>query len=172
MAKQSGGKLQHDPKLLLFVAELALNGGNASAAAREVGWSPEKGRRLVAASPQLRATASRAVAHVGNEVIREWKEMHAEARRRIGELMHSADEPVALRAAIYVIERVEGKTVQPIRDDTPRAPMESVMMRFVSSLLIYKGFSFAQAYAYAEQHPDEVEEWGRRKGLIPGVAEA
>lgn len=94
--------------MLLFTVELALNGGNASAAARSVGWSDSKGRRLVAEYPELRQLVKRAVATLATDVLLEWKSLHAEARRRMAELMASDDESVPLRAAIYVVERVEG----------------------------------------------------------------
>ena len=94
--------------------------------------------------------------------------MHARARQRIGELMYSEDERVALAAAEIVIERVEGKVTQPIRDDgPPPITMDDVTMRFVTSLHMLRGYSIAQALDYAERNQEEVQEWGRAHGLLP-----
>lgn len=97
MSSEVSGKLGDDPTLLLFAVELALNRGNASAAARAVGWSESKGHRLVADRPELRRLVKRAMGTVAADVVEGWKQMHAKARSRIRELMDSPDAAVSLR---------------------------------------------------------------------------
>lgn len=168
--RKNGGRpapIRHDPTFIAFVVELALANGNASEAARRVGWPPERGRRLVAEHPELREIVHQAVSHMAESRLADWTAMHAEAVAKIGHLMRQAqDERVQLDAAKYVVERVEGKVVQPIRDDTPPVSMDSVLMRFVASLHIHRGLTVAEALAYAERHPGEVQKWGRAQGLI------
>lgn len=141
-------------------------------AARAVGWSEAKGRRIVADQPELRRVAKKAVGTIASDVVRDWKELHADARRRIKELLSSSDHAVLLRAAIYVFERVEGKVTQPIRDETPQVSMNNVYWHFVASFHIYRNVSVAEALAYADRNPDGVEKWGRQVGLLKPLAEA
>lgn len=168
-----GAPLPYDPTFIAFVVELALASGNASEAARRVGWSPDKGRRVVAEYPDLRDLVNQAVSHMAESRLADWASMHAEAVETVGTLMRSAvEERVRLDAAKYVVERNEGKIVQPIRDDTPQVSMDSVLMRFVASLHVSKGLTVAEALAYAERNPDEVRQWGRRHGLLQRGADA
>jgi hypothetical protein len=165
---QTSGKLKTDPTLLLFVVQLALNGANASAAAREVGWSEEKLRRTVSQMPELRDLVQHAVAQFAGAQLTEWQQMHGAARATIFANLSSDDDRVRQSAAEYIVERVEGKTPLVVRDDTPRVSMDAVEMRFVSNLYLLKGMPVAEALAFARAHPDEVQAWGQARGLISG----
>lgn len=164
---QTSGKLKTDPALLLFVVQLALNGGNASAAAREVGWSEEKGRRTVAQMPELRDLVRQAVAQFADAQLIEWRQMHAAARATIFANLRSEDPRVRQAAAEYIVERIEGKTPLVVREETPRVSLEAVEMRFIANLIMHEGLSFGEAWAYVQSHPEEVAEWGRARGLMP-----
>lgn len=166
--KPIAAPIEQDPTLWLFLVELGLQKGNASEASRRVGWSPERGRRVLSEYPELRSLVSEVIGRVADSQLREWVDMHADARRTIHDLMLRADdERVKLEAAKIAIERIEGKVVQPVRDDTPQPTMDTVLMRFVASLHMFRGLTVAEAMEYAERNPDEVQSWGREKGLLP-----
>jgi molybdopterin-binding protein len=166
--------LPADPQLLMFVVQLVLHGGNASEAARSLGWSAQTGRKYVAKYPGLRDLAMDATTLQSKAVVRRWADSHATAIQKIHDLMNDAeDERVQLQAALAVVERVEGKVPQKVEVETddPADIFASVVTRFVTALHLQKGMGVAAAMMYAEQHPDAVEEWGRRHGLLTAGAE-
>lgn len=171
MASENGKRpVPYDPTIVMFLTELALCHGNASLAARNLGWHETRGRHLVADHPELRDMADQVTRRIAETMadgeVAEWSDAHARARRRIVELMDSDHHPTALRACVEVIERVEGKVTQPVRDDTPPLDRNSVTMRFVASLHMYRNLTVAEAMDYAERNPEEVEAWGRARGLV------
>lgn len=171
MATENGKKpLPYDPTVAVFLVELALCRGNASEASRNIGWHETRGRRLVADHPELRGMANRIGERIADSLadgeIGEWTDMHMAARRTIRDLLNSDHDPTRLRAAELVIERVEGKVTQPVRDEMPPVDRNSVTMRFIASLHMYRNVTVAEAMNYADRNPEAVEEWGRARGLI------
>lgn len=166
--RRRAGNAEYDPTVWLFLMQLAVNRGNVAAAAAATGWSSSAADRFVKAHPELRQLVDEFVFSLSESTMMDWREMHAQARRRVQDLMYSEDDRVALAAAQVVIERVEGKVTIPIQDETPRVSLDSIHMRFVAALHLYKGYSVAEALEYARRHPEEVEEWGKAKGLLPG----
>jgi hypothetical protein len=161
--------LPADPKLLMFVVQLALNAGNASEAARSIGWSASQGRMLTHRYPGLRDLARSAVDAAAHTTVRRWVDMHAKALRTIDDLMTNAeDERTRLHAALAVVERVEGRVPQKVELDEPdpRDVFASTTVRFATAYHLLRGVELADAMLYAEKHPEVVEAWAKRHGLV------
>lgn len=158
-----------DPSLLQFAVQLALTNRNIAAASRAIGWTPEKGRRIVRDNPQILEVAAQATELAARHTLKKWTDLHAAAIEKIESLMSSADdEKVQLKAAEMVIERVEGRVPQKVEveDDDIRDLLAQVTMRFIAALQYAKGLSYAEAALYADKNPEQVEKWGRDKGLL------
>ena len=166
-------KLPSDPTFLMFVINLAMNDGNASAAARAVGWNPERGRKMCQRHPEIREITRKAIGLTQRETIRRWNQMHSAALQTINELATDAtDERVRLSAAQTIVERVEGKT--PIRrtqqEVAPEEVSENLTVRFAAAYHLERGVSLSDAMLFAEREPDKVNEWAKRHGLLDASA--
>jgi hypothetical protein len=160
--------IRSNPRLAQLLAFAVVNAGNISAAAREAGLSESYARRLVGKYPELRERVNQRIQENAEAVVSNWQDMHTRALNRASKLLDSTDERVALGAIQMVVERVEGRVPQKIEAEvnTSEVSQNSVQMRFVTSLHMAQGVSIAEAMHYAQQHPEEVEEWGRRQGLL------
>jgi hypothetical protein len=168
-----GANLPADPELLMFVVQLTLHSGNASEAARALGWSPSNGRRIIQQYPGLRAIAQDAAALQSKAVVRRWADSHAVAIQKIHDLMDSEDPNVQLKAALAIVDRIEGKVPQKIEVEQtdPADIFASIVTRFVTALHVQRGMEVASAMLYAEQHPEIVEQWAAQHGLLTSGAE-
>jgi hypothetical protein len=161
--------LPADPKLLMFVVQLALNAGNASEAARSIGWSASQGRMLIQRYPGLRGLANNAFDVTAATTVRRWVDMHAKALHTINDIMTNAqDERTRLQAALAVVQRVEGRVPQKVELDEPdpRDIFASMTVRFATAYHLLRGVELSDAMLYAEKHPEVVEAWAKRHGLV------
>lgn len=171
MPENGQSRTTNDPRVLIFAMELVFTNGNASEAARNIGEAGSWGRSIIKKFPELREFAQKAVGRWADGKLSEWADMHAEARETIRENLKCDDERTRQRAAEYIVERVEGKVPDRVVDETPKVNLNTVYWRFVGSVVVYKGWSLAQATAYADEHPEELEKWGKSRGLLPDAQE-
>ena len=156
-----------NPANYAFLLELYLANGNASAAARQIGWSDRKGRKFVEEHPELLELIEQAAGRLADHQLIEWQAMQMEARQTIRANLKAEDERTRQRAAEFIIERVEGKAPQTVVHETPQVEWTSVLFRFLAAMHLHRGISIGEALSYAEGHPEEVEAWGQSRGLLP-----
>lgn len=160
---------RQDSAALQFAIQLAMTNGNVAESARAVGWSPDRGRRYVRDNPDVYDVARQAVGITTKQTLKRWADLHADAMDKIENLMKFAeDERVQLKAAEDVIERVEGKVPQKVDiDETDiRDILAHVTMRFITAVHLTQGMTYAEAKLYADKNPEQVQAWGRARGLI------
>lgn len=162
-----------NPKIALFVAQLALCSGNMAEASRQCGFEESYGRQLIKRYPELREQTARAIANSAGSEVLEWRHMHQQARETIQKIMGMTfiEPRAALEAAKMVVERVEGKVPKVIVTEDTTSP-ESVLVRFVAALHLNKGMEVARAFEYALANPDQVNEWGQLHGLVKNKSQA
>jgi hypothetical protein len=142
-----------------FVAELVANGGNASAAARAVGYHPDHGRRLVSRDPTIRAALERVRQDAEGE-LRDWAVLAGRAQHVLAELLDAEDSRVRLMAALHILERALGRVPQRVEHRVKhRAILSDVEMQAAISLVAEHGLSSAEAVQYVQEHPEEVRAW-------------
>jgi phage terminase small subunit len=151
-----------DDRHARFVAELLRNGGNASAAARAVGYHPDHGRRLVSRSATVSATLEEAQQRTEEE-LREWIELAPRAQQVLVELLDCGDDRVRFQAAVHIIDRALGKVPQKVEQRVEhRGVLSEIEMQAALSLIAAHGLAYVEAERYVVEHPDEVQEWARQ----------
>jgi hypothetical protein len=159
---QSATQTRTDPRKAQFVAELVANGGNASAAARAVGWHPDTGRRLVSRDATIRATLQQVRKQAEGE-LQDWANLAGRAQHVLAELLDAEDSRVRLMAALAILERALGRVPQKVEQRVEhRAILKDVEMQAAISLVAEHGLSFTEAVQYVREHPEEVQEWARQ----------
>ena len=149
-----------------FVAELVANGGNATAAARAVGYHPDHGRRLVSRDATVRATLERIQDETQAE-LREWVDLAPRAQERLLELVESADEKVALSAAREILDRAIGKAPVKVEKTVEhRGGLTEVEMQCVLSIMAAYRWSLLEAQEYVRSNPEEVQEWAAKNCVV------
>ena len=156
------------PQQMQFVAELVRNGGNASAAARSVGYHPDHGRRLVSRNATVKAAVD-SLHEQAEAELREWAELAPRAQARLEELLEADDSRVALMAAREILDRAVGKPVakmqHTVREEAPR--LSEGQMQLVLSMMMELGWAFATCVEYVKQHPEEAQQWIAEKVTTP-----
>jgi hypothetical protein len=103
-----------NPKIGLFVAELALRDGDIGGAAEAVDWTANYGRKLMQRYPQIRAVVTRMFEQSQQTVRERWTKMHDRALAKVAEHLENPDPRISLEACKVTIERVEGRPRQGI----------------------------------------------------------
>ena len=149
-----------------FVAELVANGGNATAAARAVGYHPDHGRRLVSRDATVRATLDRMQDETQAE-LREWVDLAPRAQERLAELVESPDEKVALAAAREILDRAIGKAPVKVEKTVEhRTGLTEIELQCVLSLMAAYKLSLLEAQEYVRSNPVEVQEWAAKNCVV------
>jgi len=146
----------------LFVAELALRDGRISEAAKASGLTPAYGRKLLQRYSEIRERTRRFKEEGFEAGIQAWRAMHPRALGVIGELMENADPRIRLSAAKLVIERCEGRPPQGLDlviQEQEQDQADSVRFRFAVAVAHSYGWSLERALQYADEHPQDVQEW-------------
>lgn len=153
-----------NPKLGLFVASLATNGGDTAAAAEDVGWKPAYGSQLLSRYPEIRHLVRSAQEDAIDDVRQRWAGIHGMAIRYLEDVLKdkNADPRIRLEAAKVGIERVEGRVRQAVdlsMVQREEDEMQSVRYRFALAVANRHGWELEQALQYADENQDQVQEW-------------
>lgn len=152
-----------------FLAEMLMNGGNASAAARKLGLDPSAGARWKH-KPAIRA----ALEHMQQQhgaLMQDWAQLAVRAQATLVDLLDSDDDRVRLSAAQYVTDRGLGKVAAKVEATvTHQAALSEIEMQAALSLVAGANMSLAEASAYVRAHPDEVAAWVAQQSAHSGRA--
>jgi hypothetical protein len=153
------------PQQAEFVAELALNGGNATAAARKVGFSESYGRQLASRNAAIRAALDWIKEQNLAKAIG-WADLVPLAQQELLDLLASAEnEMVKFNAIRLIIEHAEGKPVSRTealvthRQDASSVSPETY--RWAVNEFVRSGKPLAQLLEEARKNPLLVREWAR-----------
>jgi hypothetical protein len=153
------GAARYETQRQRFVAELVANGGNASAAARAVGYHPDHGRRLVSRDPTIRAALQRVRQDAEGE-LQDWADLAGRAQHVLAELLDAEDSRVRLMAALHILDRALGRVPQKVEQRVEhRAILSDVEMQAAISLVAAHGLTLTEAVRYVREHPEEVRAW-------------
>lgn len=156
------GRVRIKPVQARFLAELTVNGGNVSAAARAVGVSPSTGKNWMA-KPHISAGYDQFLESVGHQVA-DWGGLLGRAQQTLVTLLDSDDDRVRKDVAMYLVDRNLGKVSQKIDATvTRRESLSEIELQAALSLVAEHGLTLADASRYVRENPDEVSAWASRQ---------
>jgi hypothetical protein len=167
------GRPRDNVRRARFRLALIVTGGNATEAARQAGYHPDHGRRLTSRDVAFRHLTERLVGEVKSEIAA-WEELGERARGVINDALSAAHADgnvlwqIRLKAAIYAVDRVEGKPTVKVDQGKPEVErgLPSVALRFAVNAVLQQAVTMSDALRFAEENPDLVREWAERQGLL------
>jgi hypothetical protein len=151
------------PQQARFAAELALNGGNATAAARSVGLSESYGRQLASRNVAVReALEYIKERNLGRAIV--WTDLVPVAQAELFDLMTgSENDMVRLHAARLIIENAEGKPVSRtealVTHRNDQMSVDPQTFKWAINMYVRTGKPLAQLLEEAKKNPVMVREW-------------
>jgi hypothetical protein len=153
------------PKQAEFVAELVINGGNATAAARKVGFSESYGRQLATRNIAIRAALDYVKEQNLAKAI-QWTDLIPLAQQELLDLIaNSENDMVKFNALKLIIEHGEGKPVSRteaiIEHRKDAASVSPETYRWAINQMVTTGEPLAALLEKARKNPLLVREWAR-----------
>lgn len=174
--RQAASEPRLRPIDVAFVTALCVNGGNAKAAAVDVGLDPGTGSRWLRERKVIREAYEQFL-RSSQSRMQDWGELIPRAQRRLVDLMDHRNGTVALGAVREIMARGLGPVVQKI-DAVVRHDEEltDVQLQAAVSLMASRGLTWTEAATYVRDNREEVAAWAlqvarSRQGLILPPAE-
>jgi hypothetical protein len=155
---EAAGRVLITPMQSAFLAELMINGGSRTAAAKTLGIHPTTAIRWLR-KPHIQAAYEHFQERAAS-VVEDWSALLGRAQQTLVSLLDSTDDRVRKDVAIYLVDRSLGKVSQKIDATvTHRDALTEIELQAALSLVSGHGMTLTDASRYVREHPDEVSAW-------------